>query len=120
MPRLLPVPWIQWKRFHVSGVVRAQGSGEPLAGLVVCAFDEDLVKDDFLGECETDAEGRFEIRFMDADFKDAVESQPDLYLCVFVPGTREPVHDTKSEVRENAGQDEVFEIEIPAESVRRD
>lgn len=113
MPKFLPVPWIRWQRFRVEGVVREQESGSPLPGLVVCAFDKDLIKDDYLGETETDAEGRFEIRFTDADFKDAIESHPDLYLCVFSPGSDEPVHDTSFAIRRNASEEEYYDIEIP-------
>ena len=114
MPKFLPVPWVQWRRFSVAGVIREEGSGRPLPGLMVCAFDQDIVKDDYLGECETDAEGRFEIRFSDADFKDAIESQPDLYLCVFEPGNADPIHDTSYSVRKNASDEEFYDIEIAA------
>ena len=117
MPKFLPVPWMRWKRFRVSGVIREAGSHAPIQGLLVCAYDKDVVKDDYLGESETDADGAFEIRFTDADFKDVVESQPDLYLCVFVPGNGEPVHDTSYVIRRNASNDEVYEIEIPADVV---
>ena len=72
------------------------------------------MKDDFLGEAVTDAEGAFTIRFTDADFKDVVESQPDIYLCIFAPGHDRPIVDTSCEVRENASNDEYFEIEVPA------
>jgi carotenoid cleavage dioxygenase len=112
MPTFLPVPWVRWSRFRVSGVIREKESGEPIPGLVVCAFDKDVVKDDYLGECETDEQGGFEIRFTDADFKDAVESQPDLYLCVLSPGKLGPIHDTSYTIRRNASQDEFYEIEI--------
>lgn len=114
MPQFIPVPWIRWQRFRVAGVVKEQGSGAPREGLRVTAYDKDLVKDDFLGEAITDADGAFEIRFTDADFKDVLESQPDIYLCVFVPGSTEPIVDTSCEIRENASNDEFFELEVPA------
>ena len=88
MPSFLPVPWVTWQRFCVAGVVRERETRRPLQGLVVCAYDKDLITDDYLGECATDGEGRFEIRFTDADFKDAVETRPDLYLCVFERGEK--------------------------------
>ena len=113
MPRSLPIPWLQWKRYRVEGVVRDAESATPVAGLRVCAFDKDLVYDDFLGECETDAEGRFAIGFTDADFKDMVESKPDLYLSVFRPGDSEPIADTRGELRENAERLEIYEITVP-------
>ena len=114
MAGMIKVPWIRWQRFRVRGVVRDEASGKPVAGLRVQAFDKDLFSDDFLGDTTTDAEGSFEIRFTDADFKDAVESQPDLYLTVFEPGRHEPIADTSYEIRENASSDEYYEIRVPA------
>ena len=111
MPRFLPVPWFRWQRFRIEGVVREQESGRPLPGFTVRAFDQDVLRDDHLGDALTDAEGRFEIRFDDRRFKDAFESRPDIYLCVFAPGASEPVQ--QSAVRENAGEVECFEIELP-------
>ncbi len=119
MPKFLSVPWMRWQRFRVTGVIREQESGRPLRGLLVRAFDKDLIRDDYLGEAETDGSGRFEIRFSDADFKDAVESQPDLYLCVFVPGRDEPVHDTSFAIRRDASNDEHYEIGISRSSLGR-
>ena len=113
MPKFMRVPWVRWQSFRIRGVVREQESGRPVARLLVKAFDKDVVRDDFLGACETDESGAFEIRFTDADFKDALESHPDLYLCVFVPGGEEPIHDTSCEIRHDASHDEHFEIDIP-------
>ncbi len=113
MTTKIPVPWLQWRRFKVSGVVREEGSGRPLAGLQVQAFDEDMISDDFLGECLTDAEGRFEIRFLDSAFKDVVETRPDLYLIVVDPEAG-VIHDTSFDVRRNAEHEEVFEIVLRA------
>lgn len=113
MPEFVPVPWIRGQDFRVKGVVRELDTGHPLPGLVVAAFDRDFVDDDFLGESETDAAGRFEIHFTDAEFKDVIESQPDLYLCVFRPGTKQPIHDTSYAVRKDAGADEHYDIAIP-------
>ena len=117
MPKFIPVPWVRWQRFRVGGTVREKETGRPLGGLLVCAFDKDALRDDYLGEAETDESGTFEIRFTDADFKDALESQPDLYLCVFVPGTKEAVYDSSFEVRRNASDDEYYEIQIASASL---
>lgn len=113
MPRFVPVPWIRWQRFRISGVVQSEDSRRPLEGFRVVAFDKDLVKDDFLGEDVTNAAGEFEIRFTDADFKDVLESKPDIYLCAFAPGESDPVVDTSYAIRENASQDEFFELTVP-------
>jgi carotenoid cleavage dioxygenase len=118
MPRFLPVPWLRWKRFRVEGVVRERESGRPLSGYQVRAYDKDVLRDDFLGDATTDAAGRFAIDFTDARFKDLFESQPDLYLCVFAPGVAEPVHDTEYAIRENASQEETYEIEVDASAAR--
>lgn len=117
MPRFVPVPWLQWKHHRVSGVVVERESRKPLPGLMVNAFDKDVFKDDYLGQCETDAEGRFEIRFSDADFKDLGEAHPDLYLSVYRQGRSSPIHDTSYAVRQGAGEHEYFEIEIAAEDL---
>ena len=113
MPKFLPIPWIQWKRHRVWGVVVEAETGRPLQGLLVNALDKDVLMDDFLGQCETDAEGKFEIRFTDADFKDFGETKPDIYLTVFAADSSEPIADTSYAVRENASQEEYFELEIP-------
>lgn len=118
MPPAIRVPWHAWRRFRVRGVLLEEGTGSPVAGHRVAVFDRDLVRDDFLGDCDSDAEGRFEIRFLESDFKDAMEVRPDLYLQVFELGSIEPLVDTSGEVREDAGQDEYFEIRIPL-TVRR-
>jgi len=65
-----------------------------------------------LGCAETDENGHFEIRFSDEDLKDFLESRPDLYLRVFARGSKEPIHDTTSEPRRSASDDEYYEIEI--------
>lgn len=112
MPPPIRVPWYTWRRFRVRGVVVEAGTGAPVAGYRVAAFDRDVLSDDFLGDCDTDAEGRFEIRFLETDFKDVMEVRPDLYLQVFEPGSLEPLVDTSSHLREDADTDEHFEIRI--------
>ncbi len=113
----VPVPWFQWKKFRVHGIVREQASGRPIPELLVRAYDDDVVKDDHLGDDTTDAEGRFEISFDDSAFKDLMESRPDIYLQIFVAGQSAPIHDTASSIRQDASRDEYFEIEIPSASL---
>jgi carotenoid cleavage dioxygenase len=112
MAKFIPIPWMQWRTRRISGVVLEHESKKPLPGLMVNAMDKDIIKDDFLGQCETDAEGRFEIRFSDADFKDFGEAHPDIYLTIYRPGHAAPIHDTSHEIRHEAGDDEHFEITI--------
>lgn len=119
MPASIRVPWYTWKRFRVRGVVLDGATGRPISGYRVAAFDQDLVFDDFLGDDETDAEGRFEIRFLESDFKDATEVRPDLYLRIFAPDSTAPIVDTSSEVRNDASEDEFFEIRVPRSTDER-
>ena len=99
-------------RFRVAGCVVEQESGSPLAGLLVRAHDRDVLYDDDLGEVETDAEGRFEIVYTEAQFQDVVETRPDLYLRIYDAAGR-LVHTTERAVRRDAHIDERYEIAIP-------
>lgn len=73
----------------ITGRVTRCGSDEALAGVTVHAFDADLVQDDDLGSAVTDADGRFRIDFMGADFRDTAvrgvsyeAGGPDLYFRI--------------------------------------
>ena len=60
--------------------------GDPLEGLIVRAFDKDPKSgDDLLGQSLTDANGRYTIRYTEAQFKSGgVESGgPDVYIRVY-------------------------------------
>ena len=95
----------------VVGIVVEEESRRPLAGLRVRAYDKDLIRDDDLGDALTDVEGRFEIRFTEAQFRDFAETAPDLYLRIFDAGGR-LLHSTEKAVRRNAGAREFFEVAI--------
>lgn len=45
--------------FKISGIVREKETLRPLPGLLVRAFDKDLLFSDVLGSTVTDADGRF-------------------------------------------------------------
>lgn len=96
----------------VLGIVVEAESRRPLPGLRVRAFDKDLFRDDDLGEALTDAAGRFEIRFTEAQFRDFTETAPDLYLRIY-DSTGRLLHSTENAVRRNAGVRESFEVAIP-------
>lgn len=102
------------ERFWVSGVVREQETGRPLADLVVRAYDKDLVFDDVLGFATTNADGGFRIAFSRDEFQDWFEKRPDLYLRVFDREGARELHSTRTALRKNAAQEELFELEIPA------
>jgi hypothetical protein len=102
-------------RYRTFGVVREAESGRPLAGLLVRAFDEDLIFDDALGAATTDATGRFEIDFTELKYREVFEQRPDLYLRVLTPGDEREIFVTK--VRRNAKGDEDFDVRIPRASL---
>lgn len=111
-----------FEQYLVSGIVVEAESGRPLVGLLVRAFDRDVVKDDPLGAATTDIEGRFVIRFGPHEFRDFLEMQPDLYLRVFDATASVEIHSTRSAIRWNARTVERYRIQIPLaalEPVRR-
>jgi hypothetical protein len=106
-------------RYRVQGDVREAGSGRPLLGLVVRAYDADIIFDDFLGEARTDEEGKFAIVFTQVAFRDVKESRPDLYLRIFDGESRRELTHTRKALRRNAGVEERYAIEIdPARLAR--
>ena len=99
---------------RILGTVKEEGSDRPLAGLLVRAYDEDLLKDDHLGDVITDAAGAFEIQYTEAQFRDFNETLPDLYLRIYDGSGKRLLHTTEKNVRKNALVVERFEIRIPA------
>ena len=77
--------------------------GKPLSGLTVRAYGQDpLPPDDFLGEATTDADGRYRIRFSDAQRNPggSAGGVTDLYVLVFDGERRlaeSPVHRIEGE-----------------------
>lgn len=98
---------------RLYGSVTEEESGRPLEGLLVRAYDQDLVFDDHLGDTHTNAAGHFELSFSEAQFQDLLETLPDLYLRVFDASGKRLLHSTEREVRRNAQNAERFEIRIP-------
>lgn len=96
----------------IGGRIEEAGTGRPLAGLIVRAFDRDLVFDDDLGTARTDAEGRFEIRFDARAFRDLAERHPDLYLRVYDSTGSWVVRDTRDLPRRNATRREEFQLTV--------
>lgn len=98
---------------RVYGSVKEEESDRPLAGLLVRAYDEDLVKDDHLGDAVTGARGEFEINYTEVQYRDLHETLPDLYLRIYDASGKRLLHTTEKQVRKNALVVERFEIRIP-------
>jgi hypothetical protein len=99
--------------YRVHGVVREKESGAPIARLLIRGFDKDLIWDDDLGHAISDEEGRFEFSFTDEQFRQAFDNHPDIYLRVFDAAGKREILNTKDRIRNNASDDEYFELEIP-------
>jgi hypothetical protein len=87
----------------VSGRVSSRRERTPLAGVMVYAFDADLIRDDLLGSATTDADGGFRIDFPGAAFRgravggvDPEGGGPDLYFRVEAPDGRILLADRRS------------------------
>ncbi len=98
--------------FRVEGTIEELETGRPLAGLIVRAFDKDLLFDDKLGFSITDELGRFLIQFTDDTFRDFAETSPDLYLRIYDSTGESLLHQTP--VHRNYSSDENFRVLIPA------
>ena len=80
----------------VKGRIVDRHGGAPVKGAEVEVYDKDMLIDDYLGTATTDRDGRFEVDFTWAEYKDSVfEGRPDIFLQVRNPTTGET---TKSKV----------------------
>jgi hypothetical protein len=94
--------------YVIKGTVLGK-SGKALAGFEITALDKDLIGSDTLGTTKTDAHGRFEIQYSEAQFSGFLEKGPDIYLLV-KNDQGQAVHITENAIRHNAGQEEVYHI----------
>ncbi|MCM0592321.1 MAG: carotenoid oxygenase family protein [Gloeotrichia echinulata DVL01] len=102
--------------FKVTGRVYEAESGAGLNNLVVEAFDKDILKNDKLGQTQTDNDGNFEITYTEANFKNALEifeGNPDLYIIVKNPEISEIFYSSEKNIRNDASNNEHFDIAIP-------
>jgi carotenoid cleavage dioxygenase len=98
---------------RVIGAAVEEESGRPLAGLRVRAFDKDVLFDDPLGEAITNAQGRFEISYSEASFRDFHETLPDVYIRVYDESGERLLYSTERAVRKSAELVEHFDVKIP-------
>jgi carotenoid cleavage dioxygenase len=98
---------------RVIGTVVEAESGKPLEGLWVRAYDKDWILDDELGDTVTDAQGNFEIKYTEAQFRDLEETLPDVYIRIYDRSKKALLHTSEKAVRRSALVVERFDIEIP-------
>src|SRR5262245_9404570 len=70
------------KKFIVTGVVR-NGDNEPVTGLIVRAYDQDVRKRQKLGEAKTVRDGRYTIPYRRESFCRAEKNTADLVVVAF-------------------------------------
>jgi carotenoid cleavage dioxygenase len=97
---------------RVIGTVVEEESGKPLAGLRVRAYDKDLIFDDKLGDTLTDAQGKFEISYSEAHFRDLEETEPDVYIRIYDAAGKKLLYTTEKAVRRSAQVTERFDVKI--------
>lgn len=97
--------------FRISGRVIDRKSGAGVSGIIVRAYDKDLLFDDLLGTAITAADGTFELKYSESDFRELFERHPDIYLSLY-EGSGKFLLNTKDAIRWNASTDETFEVKI--------
>jgi hypothetical protein len=99
---------------RVIGTVVEEESGKPLAGLVVRAFDKDILFDDKLGKTVTDANGKFRIDYSSLDFSLlGGETSPELYVRIYDPTGKKLLWTSEKAIRREVQVEEHYDIKIP-------
>ncbi|MFB2923537.1 carotenoid oxygenase family protein [Aerosakkonema funiforme] len=102
--------------FTITGRVYEAESGLGIPDLIVEAFDKDFLKNDRLGKAIANSDGGFEITYNEADFKgrfEKFEGNPDIFIVVKTSEGSQILYTTEKEIREEATENEHFEIAIP-------
>ncbi len=102
--------------FKISGHIREKESNLGVKGLIVKAYDKDMLYDDLLGTALTDQKGYFEMNYTHKEFRELFEMKPDIYLVVYAPVLRH-LTDTKDAIRWGSSKFEEFEIFIDRETL---
>ncbi len=100
------------RTYSLSGRVSSR-EGEPIPNLTVRAYDQDpQSSDNFLGDAVTNEEGRYTIRFTEAQFKPGGKESggPDVYIGVLFGDKMLG----KSPVRRNAKKRVTIDLEVEA------
>lgn len=102
--------------FKITGRVVVKESQRALPGLIIKAYDKDLLYDDLLGNAVTDLDGTFEIVYEGEDFQELFEKKPDIYLKVKDEDWKD-IFSTEEKVRFDSDKEEFFQLEIPWEKL---
>jgi carotenoid cleavage dioxygenase len=114
-------------KMRVLGIVKEKESGNPVPGLVVFAYDKDVLRNDLLGKTKTDSDGKFSIEYDSTDFKEPLERNPDIFVEVYrakdikasKKGRIKPIYTTRRNIRYRASSSEKYYIEIPKKKLEK-
>jgi hypothetical protein len=100
---------------RIVGTIVEEGSGKPLAGLQVRAFDKDVLFDDKLGVAITDAAGAFRIEYSQLNFSSifGTETMPELYIRVYDASGKKLLYTSEKAIRNDPAVEERYDIRIP-------
>lgn len=73
---------ISGSSYTITGTVKNQTNNAPIADLHVLVYDQDLLKDDFLGIGVTDEDGIFSVTFEASKFESLFDWWPDVYFII--------------------------------------
>lgn len=104
--------------YEISGSVIEPESGRGVPGVVVTAFDKDLLFDDLLGEVLTDDRGAFHVVYEASQFRDVAERAPDIYLTLKTLDGK-LLLSTKDTTRVDASEQETFRLELPSATLKQ-
>jgi hypothetical protein len=101
--------------FIVQGTI-TDGNNKRLPKLLIKAFDRDMRSEAFLGECITDAKGKYKISYSAEQFGRAEKETADLCLRVYSGGGKNLLYETETEqIVFNASDNEEISIVIRSE-----
>lgn len=99
----------------IQGIV-IDANDQPLSRLLVKAYDRDMRSEAFLGECVTDAQGKYKISYSAEQFNLAEKETADLCMRVYTSGGKHVLFETDlEEVRFNASDNETIDITVTGE-----
>lgn len=99
---------------RIAGTVTVAETRVGLPGLLIKAYDKDILSDDdLLGSTLSGPGGRFEIVSEIKDFRDFSRARPDVYLRIYTRDGAKELHATKQTIRWNAGKLVELQVRIP-------
>lgn len=105
------------QNYKISGQL-VNKANKPLSNLRIEAWDKDLLVNDFVGESTTDSDGRFEINFTQAYYRELFfDNRPDLYFKIYQEDKM--IHSTENSILwniDNEQNDLIITIEVEEDS----